>query len=1314
MADPTRLQPERALLRALQPLVLHRSDVQRQIELDQKQALASAEMEHRKRTQSIREGADAALAKMARDHEAVMAALAERLEKNIADAEASRERDLAKFAIGLGELERRAETQAEEARWLADTVGESTIRKANLSHEQASKAIKSRRDDLEVARERANQILQKIGREVEPLAAPSAAGEAENAEAAEKTIDAPTLESLDAAAVDVANKVHAVDAAVNPFWLRGEGVGLALLLFAAIGGSAGAFVVQPLVPRNVGIGIAIGLVLATVFLMLVRTLARRRVEPAIRNLKSSIATAALLLNEAQQITDQNRDRVVRRMKASRSKETAAARARLDEAKGKYERRRNVEEPELRRSLDDQVEHQKARRERKLREAENSYRESVGRREQVRDVELLEVDSQREMAIERANREAAERFAALRTQWLQEGNDLLSQGHRLEKSSSAEAPDWDTLYGREPRMESTDLVRFGWTRVDLAAMPGGLPGEGELALEHDTSLRLPLHLDLRGSGSLVIHATPDTREKALDAIRATMLRLLTQLPPGKVRFTMLDPVALGQSFAGFMHLADDEPLIVGDRIWTEPKHIEQKLSDLTEHMEQVIQKYLRNEFTSIQEYNAEAGEIAEPFRFLVIADFPTNFNEAAAKRLASIVASGPRCGVFTLIVTDSRVKPPSWLTMADMERGATVLTMKSDGPAAKVDELARWPIDLEAAPRDDEFVKLIRHIGAISKDSSRVQVPFQSIAPSDAEVWSRDSAKEIAIPIGRSGATKVQSLVLGRGTAQHALIAGRTGSGKSTLLHAIITSLALWYSPDQAEVYLVDFKKGVEFKTYASNQLPHARVIAVESEREFGLSVLRRLDAELTRRGTIFRDLGVQDLAGYRATLKGSEKPADPMPRTLLIVDEFQEFFVEDDKIAQEAMLLLDRLVRQGRAFGMHVILGSQTIGGAYSLARSTIGQMGVRVALQCSESDSYLILSEDNPAARLLTRPGEAIYNDASGLLEGNSPFQVVWLPDDQRDTKLEHVREKAAGLRRVPPVIFEGNLPSDLARNHGLQELLDTPAPALKSPTRVWFGDAVSIKDPTFATFRPQSGCNVLIVGQNERAAYGLLVGAGVALAARHRAPVGALARLTILEGPSPESDGVSPTVDLASRLGPLARHATGRQIDAAIADLHSEMERRRGIEGGESAGGHEPLFLLVHGLHRMRALRKGEDDYSFTASEDATPKPDKQFAEILREGPTVGLHAIVWCDNVANLERAIDRRGVREFDLRILFQMSGGDSSNLIDSPHAQNLGANRALLYSEETGTFEKFRPYAPATKESLDRMLARLVPSPGATA
>ena len=116
-----------------------------------------------------------------------------------------------------------------------------------------------------------------------------------------------------------------------------------------------------------------------------------------------------------------------------------------------------------------------------------------------------------------------------------------------------------------------------------------------------------------------------------------------------------------------------------------------------------------------------------------------------------------------------------------------------------------------------------------------------------------------MPLGRAGATKLQYLRLGKGTSQHVLIAGKTGSGKSTLLHALITNLALHYRPDEVEFYLIDFKKGVEFKTYATHQLPHARVIAIESEREFGLSVLQRLDAELKRRGDLFRKPGVQDV-----------------------------------------------------------------------------------------------------------------------------------------------------------------------------------------------------------------------------------------------------------------------------------------------------------------------------------------------------------------------------------------------------------------------------------------------------------------------
>src|SRR6185295_17350921 len=210
---------------------------------------------------------------------------------------------------------------------------------------------------------------------------------------------------------------------------------------------------------------------------------------------------------------------------------------------------------------------------------------------------------------------------------------------------------------------------------------------------------------------------------------------------------------------------------------------------------------------------------------------------------------------------------------------------------------------------------LQKVGRHSVDSNRIEMPFSEIAPDDKALWTLETNAELRVPIGRTGATKLQYLALGKGTRQHALVAGKTGSGKSTLFHVMITNLALWCSPDQVEFYLVDFKKGVEFKCYATSRLPHARVVAIESDREFGLSVLERVDEELRRRGDLFRRFGVQDLPGYQRAAG-----AEPLPRTLLIIDEFQELFVEDDRVSQTAALLLDRLVRQGRAFGIHVLL----------------------------------------------------------------------------------------------------------------------------------------------------------------------------------------------------------------------------------------------------------------------------------------------------------------------------------------------------------------------------------------------------------
>ena len=148
-------------------------------------------------------------------------------------------------------------------------------------------------------------------------------------------------------------------------------------------------------------------------------------------------------------------------------------------------------------------------------------------------------------------------------------------------------------------------------------------------------------------ALLLKTKGQGQAAAVQTLQALVLRFLTKLPPGKVRFTIIDPVGLGDNFAAFMHLADYDEALISSRIWTESNHIEKQLADLTLHMETVIQKYLRSQFTSIEDYNAQAGEVAEPFRVLVVANFPVNFTPQAARRLVSIVQSGGSCGVYAL-------------------------------------------------------------------------------------------------------------------------------------------------------------------------------------------------------------------------------------------------------------------------------------------------------------------------------------------------------------------------------------------------------------------------------------------------------------------------------------------------------------------------------------------------------------------------------------------------------------------------------------------------------------------------------------------
>ena len=1201
-----------------------------------------------------------------------------------AELAADTRRAIARIDANTHELETEVRHQMDDKLLLADTVAQAAAERLRRESQVAEQHVAEGHQRLEALQQRALVLLERYG-----VAVPSALARPES--------DAPLADPLatyQQQAQVAAEYLDAIGRLVAPRLFFGARPYLILVLLCALVvgmfGALSFFEVANAPPFGVSgpISLIITFVLAVPVGLVIRHTTRARIEDLYASLAQATAFAGCALDQ----------HVVKTR--AREKRNAALAADLE--------RNNPERLAVRRHFENLLAEARRRDAESRARVDEAHRQQQAAIEQRREVALRDAAAHAELRTAelrqrcenvvtaarathaRTLEECRARYVAerteLRTRWragLERLQRFVAMGDEL---GGSRCTNWvcDAAPGQSSPDEYAALIPFGHWLVDFTRLAPGVRELARFLVGRQQTEATPALLAVPGRCSLLLQTGRAGRQQAIDTLRVVMLRLLMTLRPGRVRFTIIDPVGLGESFAGFMHLVDYEEALVGGRIWTESEHIEARLTELTSHMENVIQKYLRNEFATIDAYNRQAGQLAEPYRFLVIADFPANFSDGAAHRLGSIISSGARCGVFTLIAHDQRLGLPTGLPLEDLAGKSLHLVHNGERFVAQDELLQQFPLLLDAPPSENTLTRIMHAVGQGARDALRVEVPFDAIVPTAGQQWQRAADAELNIPIGHAGAVRLQLFRLGRGLAQHALVAGKTGSGKSTLLHVIITNLALWYNPDEVELYLVDFKKGVEFKTYVTHELPHARAVAIESDREFGVSVLQRLDAEMIRRGELFRAAGVQDLPAYRAAA------GNRLPRTLLIVDEFQVFFTEDDKLAQDAGVLLDRLVRQGRAFGIHVLLGSQTLGGSSGLGRSTIGQMAVRIALQCSEADSQLILDDTNVAARLLSRPGEAIYNDAGGLVAGNSVFQVAWLPDERQSHYLKEVRAMAGthGHRGEPPIVFEGNAPADVRQNHRLTQLIEARQwPAAVAEPSIWLGEPVAIKDPTGVTVRRQSGANLLIIGQRDDAALAMMAAVVLCLGSQHAPHT---ARFVILGGAA--TDGpASGGLRLASKALPHAvQWVDWSDVPTAIAELAAETQRRL----TESPGDAPTVYLLIYGLQRYRVLRRREDAFSFSsAAEDSMPATDRQFAELLREGPPLGLHTLIWSDTLATLERTLERQSLREFDNRVLFQMSAADSSNLIDTPEANRLGLYRALLFSEERGLLEKFRPYGP---------------------
>lgn len=251
---------------------------------------------------------------------------------------------------------------------------------------------------------------------------------------------------------------------------------------------------------------------------------------------------------------------------------------------------------------------------------------------------------------------------------------------------------------------------------------------------------------------------------------------------------------------------------------------------------------------------------------------------------------------------------------------------------------------------------------------------------------------------------------------HTLICDHSGSRKSNFLHVLIQNLAFYYAPNEVQLFLLDYKEGVEFNAYTDpNILEHARLVSMASSVGFGVGFLSWLCKEMQKRANLFKQFNMKDLSDYR---KHGE-----MPRLIVVVDEFQVLFSDSTTKGKESVdQSLNTLLKKGRSYGVHLILATQTMHDT-GINRSIMAQIANRIALPMDAEDSNSILNNDDAACELV-RP-EGIFNNNGGHQKSHTKMSIPKAPDDFKPfIKKIHKEFNQRNLASIDRKIYNGETP--------------------------------------------------------------------------------------------------------------------------------------------------------------------------------------------------------------------------------------------------------------------------------------------------
>jgi len=338
--------------------------------------------------------------------------------------------------------------------------------------------------------------------------------------------------------------------------------------------------------------------------------------------------------------------------------------------------------------------------------------------------------------------------------------------------------------------------------------------------------------------------------------------------------------------------------------------------------------------------------------------------------------------------------------------------------------------------------------------------------------------EINAPIGHlnNGEIVDFNLDINKGH-HHAFVIGETGSGKSRFLHDIIISMISKYSSEDIELYLLDFK-GVEFNPY--RDIKHSRVVLVDrADERITYEVIYELKEKMQERQKLLASAGASDVYEYNHSDNGRH-----LSQIILAVDECQTLFTDrslNSRLQNEMVDIIALIAQQGRAYGVHLLMATQSLTNAKQLGNEILNQIGEHYILPCIPADAARLVPEherretESVVANMKKGKGQCYYQGANGQFL----FTFNYIEKGESQTTLINLaKTKAERYKSNGQIYFSGSLQFSLTTeivewlsSKGRDNLVASP------------GQSINLKqEPLSLVLRNDMSENVMLLGLNDK----------------------------------------------------------------------------------------------------------------------------------------------------------------------------------------------------------------------------------------